>query len=936
MYHLRTALFLLTLLGLLPAAPAQAASPNLPTFQPDPKSVQRYGPAYRYPQAGWIVLHIEGEPYERGYQHGRLLAPEIAAYVHCSAATQSSKAPADGWKNTRRLVDALFLRRYEKEYLEEMKGIADGAAAAGARFDNRPLDLLDIVALNAWTEFDFLDPALEATPNGLEGIRFPHVQPKPDPKPTPMHCSAFAATGPATADGKIVIGHITMFGLYPSSFFNVWIDLKPAKGHRVIMQGYPGAIQSGLDYYQNDAGLVVVETTLAQTHFDINGKAEGSRIRQALQYANNIDDAVKILATANNGLYTNEWLLADINTNEIALFELGTAKTKLYRSSKNEWYGDTEGFYWGCNNTKDLAVRLETIPGVNGRPGNMCFCPTDRDKTWQRLYQKYKGKIDADFGKLAFTTPPLAAYHSVDAKFTTSDMARELKSWALFGPPLGRTWQPTQEERSLYPEIRPLVSNPWTVLNTVPPPQEPAGGPLVLDLPRTIRDGVQKAQEEEEDRPLPTRAAWHGTLLPRTDADTWLATGFAEYEKLVARENALRDRHEAEDDGPAQLTSTERERLGVGRFAFRSKYLTSARVKGDVPLSRTQSALDQSEWYQMAEGKGVLVLQELRHLLGTAEFEKLMDNFGREHAGKAVTAAEFQGYAERLAGKPLHEFFDYWLGQRGLPTLHLEGAAVAANGKGFKVTGEIVRDGSLPGTVVEVTVETAKGEKTQTVKLEGPRTAFNVETRQRPERVLVDKYNATAKANGGVFSVNTFNGELEKTLIVYGTADEAPTNREAAKAVQRAIIEAWANYTVPIKTDKNVTEDDLKTHHLILIGRPDSNPLVRRFADGLPVKFGRRSFTVRHQAYAHAGSAVIAAAENPLDPRYSLVVVAGLSAEATVHAPPSLLGRGTAEVVVLPHGGKPRSLVVPAPELVQEFGQTDQASRGGDRPPARK
>ena len=41
---------------------------ELPTkaFTPDPSSVERYGPAYRYPQAGWIVLHIEGEPYERG------------------------------------------------------------------------------------------------------------------------------------------------------------------------------------------------------------------------------------------------------------------------------------------------------------------------------------------------------------------------------------------------------------------------------------------------------------------------------------------------------------------------------------------------------------------------------------------------------------------------------------------------------------------------------------------------------------------------------------------------------------------------------------------------------------------------------------------------------------------------------------------------------
>ena len=56
------------------------------------------GAGYRYPQAGWIVLHIEGEPYERGYQHGRLMAPEIARFVEALAAYRSPKAPGDAWR----------------------------------------------------------------------------------------------------------------------------------------------------------------------------------------------------------------------------------------------------------------------------------------------------------------------------------------------------------------------------------------------------------------------------------------------------------------------------------------------------------------------------------------------------------------------------------------------------------------------------------------------------------------------------------------------------------------------------------------------------------------------------------------------------------------------------------------------------------------------
>src|SRR5438445_417856 len=99
-------LIVLGVLGAL-ATPRFIHAGNLPSaeFKPDPKSVQRYGPAYRYPQAGWIVLHIEGEPYPRGYQHGRLMAPEIAAFIRCFAAIQSPRAPSEGWKLTRTLVN---------------------------------------------------------------------------------------------------------------------------------------------------------------------------------------------------------------------------------------------------------------------------------------------------------------------------------------------------------------------------------------------------------------------------------------------------------------------------------------------------------------------------------------------------------------------------------------------------------------------------------------------------------------------------------------------------------------------------------------------------------------------------------------------------------------------------------------------------------------
>src|SRR4051812_39813945 len=96
--------------------------------QPDARAVHRWKSAWRYPQAGWIIVHIEGEPYERGLQHGHLLASEIAAYVKALAEFYGPQAPKQAWDDTRRLANVLFLHGFPQEQLQEMKGIADGAA----------------------------------------------------------------------------------------------------------------------------------------------------------------------------------------------------------------------------------------------------------------------------------------------------------------------------------------------------------------------------------------------------------------------------------------------------------------------------------------------------------------------------------------------------------------------------------------------------------------------------------------------------------------------------------------------------------------------------------------------------------------------------------------------------------------------------------------
>ncbi|HTC31734.1 MAG TPA: C45 family autoproteolytic acyltransferase/hydrolase [Bryobacteraceae bacterium] len=570
------------------------APANIPDAWPAPSAVTTYGPAYRYPVAGWIYLHVEGKPYDRGYQHGRLMAKEIPQYMERCAAELDPVGKNKSWDLARTTVSALFLHGFDQEILQEMKGIADGASDAGARFENRPIDLTDIAVVNTTVELGDLKDALAITPNGLEGLRLIAPNYGDRKREHQDHCSAFAATGPATRDGRMVIGHITWWPLTLAEQTNVMIDIQPSTGHRVLMQSYPGGIESGTDWYQNDAGIVLSETTINQSPFNVNGTPVAYRARHAIQYGDSIDKVVEILSTKNNGLYTNEWLLGDAKTNEIALFELGTYKSRLYRSSKNDWFGGTEGFYWGDNNAKDLSVRLEETPDPNSPPSYIPYVPTNRDLKWQDLYHEYKGKIDEQFGFMAFHTAPLVSPTAMDAKVTTADMASRLMVWAEFGRSNQTERLPSRVDSDEYAANDGLYPSGYRLISAGPAPDS---------KPATAKTWI-----EDPPRPQYMDRLWKGWVLPAADADVWFASGSAAYyEDLESRD------------------------LSNAMAAHWAQYRSLSSI----------SAPNAKQQFELETHKGALFLDQLRRNIGDDRFFKLMSDFFAAHKARAVTAQSF-------------------------------------------------------------------------------------------------------------------------------------------------------------------------------------------------------------------------------------------------------------------------------------------------------
>ncbi len=360
----------------------------------------RLGNAYRFQQGGWTYVHLEGSPSSIGYQHGYLLAPEIQDAFEAIKLFDTHTSQHD-WEFFRTTAREMLWPHIDAEYQQELQGIADGLKAHGVA-----LDVYDIVALNAFEEVpDYYLPWLAKQNKSAK-----------NPKLTaPGNCSAFIATGSMTKDHQIVIAHNNWTSYLAGERWVVIFDIQPEHGNRILMDGFPGVITSDDDFGVNSAGMMITETTITQFEgWDPNGKPEFMRSRKALQYANNIDDYVRIIKEGNNGGYANDWLIGDRKTGEIAYLELGLKNTPLWRTK--------DGYFVSSNFARDPKLIKEE---TTFDPNDGTSSPNARHTRWEELMKQSKGKIDVTMAE-QFLSDHIDVYERPQGKPTDEPNERGL------------------------------------------------------------------------------------------------------------------------------------------------------------------------------------------------------------------------------------------------------------------------------------------------------------------------------------------------------------------------------------------------------------------------------------------------------------------------------------------------------------------------------
>jgi Phospholipase B len=438
----------------------------------------RLGNASRQNKNGWIYLHLSGSPADIGYQHGYLAANEIDTLIKVMEYYLPSNGSGFKWDFYRAASARLLWKKIDREYQDEIKGIAEGLQAKGFKYDS-----LDVTALNANIELSqYYVPTL-----------MNKAKPGSGDNKAPGNCSAFIATGSFTKDHKIVMGHNNWTDYIVGERWNEIVDIKPAKGNEVLMDCAPGFIHSGDDFVESKSGILITETTITQFKgFDTTRAPEFMRARKAAQYSNSIDDVVKIMTTDNNGGYANDWFIGDTKTNEVAKLELGLKDFHLWRSRDTAFIGSNfpsdpklikEETTFDVNNKTTSAnarkLRLEKLVVVNykGKLTDATGKLIEGD-TYDALHHKnaynrcvIDGHVEEDpLGCKEWSEPAYFPMGAVQGKVTTTDLANKMQFWAHMGHPGGADFlaAPFFKKHPEYLKtqgkyLRDMKAYPWTL-----------------------------------------------------------------------------------------------------------------------------------------------------------------------------------------------------------------------------------------------------------------------------------------------------------------------------------------------------------------------------------------------------------------------------------------------------------------------------------------
>jgi hypothetical protein len=320
-----------------------------------------------------------------------------------------------------------------QELKDEMRGIADGATAAGYPTTLASVQLLNLGfdALLSW-----LYPIVAPLMNLNQFMNF-HA------------CDGFVATDHATSGGVTYMGRNWMFTAYGLKDYSLLVEYKPATGYKFIASNIPGmvGVTTGMNVKGIGVGIDMVPAFDCDPgHFGMGGPL---MVRMTVQYKAELEAARDYLGTTHCGV---SWLFIvgdGQGTNKGGVIVERSASWWFGREDNYDPHGWFPYFGWGgaCIDVKEekddlVAVANNYVQGtMNTGSGGYIL----EDSVWR--YNTVVGLCLAKYGVMTFADaksivdyahPPNYGYYGTNPNSAIEGIRNaldltNLKISALFG-----------------------------------------------------------------------------------------------------------------------------------------------------------------------------------------------------------------------------------------------------------------------------------------------------------------------------------------------------------------------------------------------------------------------------------------------------------------------------------------------------------------------
>ena len=322
------------------------------------------------------VVILSGSDYEMGYQYGQQAGPYLAKEREAGWASALQSFSREKILQMLR-GNQFYIKKYTPENIEIMKGIADGATAAGYQ-----LSYTDVLLMNCTLP----NPETSRFPSGAEKDSLPVKK-----------CSVCSAWGSSTTDGRL-IGMDTLDS--GEAAYGVIIVAFPDDGNNYICGAQAGEI--GDHFLMNNRGLFVGNSGGGGSPRDVDtdyGLSWSCSLTHVVRFANSAYQARDMLLPWQINIPEN-FHFVDVH-GEACVVE----KTAAVQSVRKPGGFGEQDFLYSTNNYLNKEMKA-TKEGefIKQHGGYGAYAAPRNLMLWDMLHN-YHGHIDVEFMKMMLRFP---------------------------------------------------------------------------------------------------------------------------------------------------------------------------------------------------------------------------------------------------------------------------------------------------------------------------------------------------------------------------------------------------------------------------------------------------------------------------------------------------------------------------------------------------